>query len=893
NSIVSITDSDGVILFANENFCKISGYSNEELVGQDHRIVNSGYHDKEFFKDMWKTLKSGKKWKGVVLNKAKGGTFYWVDTVIESILNSKDGKTYFVSVRLDVTHLKRYQEILKNIETVAKIGYWEMLFETNDLFWSDEVFEIFGLDKNTYIPTIQNVRDLYSPEHLEALDNALQVATETGAGYDLELQVYHVSGRKIWTRAVSHVEMKHGKPFRIYGTFQDIDRRKRMRLELNKSQAKLNLALESAGIGNWAYFPKFDELVWDDAVFEMFGVDKRKATGKLSDWEKNIFEPDREDTLRSFYKAFEKRDREFQAEFKVIHPEKGERIIKGKAIIEYDEYGNPLEVMGLNWDVTKEVEFQKSLIEAKERALDATQAKSAFLASMSHEIRTPMNGMMGMLELLKESILDSEQEELVDTIENCGQQLLSIVNDILDFSKIEAGKMTMEYRSFELMKVLKGVRSIFESQMSKKGVEFKLDIDERLPKIIKTDETKLKQILTNLISNANKFTHQGSITLSVNYDSKRSGPQQCVLLFKVIDTGIGIPLKKQEQLFESFKQVDDSTSREYGGTGLGLAISKSLVHKLGGNIGVESFPGSGSIFYFELWAGVGEEKAEENFVCLDTDFRKDIRVLLAEDNKTNQVLAVKFLQKLGLESEIIIANNGVEAVNIVTENSDNPFDVILMDIQMPKMDGIQATKEILSLSNETPPVIIAMTANAFEEDKEACFEVGMKGFIPKPIKKALLKEVLSSFFPESSTQQIVPLKKNNEISNQGGTMNSFDLINPTKILFEFEDDFDIFEELVIDYQEQSGDLISQMETSIKNGDSEALRISAHTLKGIVSNFYSEKLRQSAFVLEEAGKNGDFSDTQSFYDEFISLNKMVIEELRAFVDSVKAGTYKAA
>lgn len=898
NSIVSVTDQAGTILVANENFCKISGYSEEELIGQNHRIVNSGVHSKSFFENMWKTLLSGEKWQGEICNQDKNGNLYWVDTTIQPVFNQDSGEYQFISIRLDVTHRKKYEEVLKNVQHIGKIGYWDLHVETSKLYWSSGVYSIFGLDPFQFKPTVEGSFELFAPEHMESLEEAVKIAMENGTGYDLELQIIHSNGSKMWTRAVSQVEHRNGKPFRVYGTFQDIDKRKRMRIELNKSQAKLNLALEAAGIGNWAYFPQMDELVWDESSFEIFGADRSTLTGTIQDWLNVLHPEDKERALLHFNSIVEKKERLYNSQFRILHPIKGERIVKGRAIIEYDKNGSPSEIMGLNWDITEEIEFQKSLILAKERAQEATQAKSTFLASMSHEIRTPMNGMMGMLELLKESALDKEQTELVQTIESCGDQLLTIVNDILDFSKIEAGKMTMEYRPFDLMKVLKGVRGIFEAQLSKKGIRFCLDVDPVLPKVIKGDETRLKQILTNLISNAAKFTKKGNITLSVTVDKKRTNETQGIFLFQVKDTGIGIPLEKQKHLFESFRQVDDSTSREYGGTGLGLAICKSLVEKFGGQIGVESFPGSGSIFFFEVMAGIGSDQLEENLEVITNDFQKDIKILLAEDNKTNQVLALKFLDRLGCKGKIMLANNGLEAVELVTQHFETePFDVVLMDVQMPKMDGHQASRKINSLLKEKAPVIIAMTANAFEDDRLACFEAGMKEFIPKPVKKEKLKEALSKFFPREMNDMIsesLEFIEKDLTGNKALTMSSpFKYIDTQKILFEFEEDFDIFEELIQDYRDQYQDLFGTLKSAVDKQDGPQLKISAHTLKGIVSNFYADELRQTAFRLETSGESLDFTKTQEDLLRFQKINEEVVYELEKFVESFKAGTYQAA
>lgn len=775
----------------------------------------------------------------------------------------------------------KYDEVLDQVQKVGKIGFWELTLESGEIFWSDHIYRIFDLDPETYHPTLESALQFYPKESAIILEDALQKAFETGVGYDLELEVLTSKGEKLWTRALCHVEFKGGKPFRVYGTIQDIDKQKKMQIELFKSQVHLGLALESAGIGNWSYYPEAGELHWDDASFEIFGVEKSSFKGKLQDWVEVLHPEDVEASQRHFQRTIENQIVDYESTFRIIHKEKGERTIRGKATIEYNLEGKPKSIHGLNWDISKEVEVQKNLIKAKEKALDATQAKSSFLASMSHEIRTPMNGMMGMLDLLSDSNLNKEQRDLVDTIQSCGDQLLTIVNDILDFSKIEAGRMDLEYRSFDLRKVIKGVRSIFEAQAMRKGIEINLIIPVDIPTHIKGDETRFKQILSNLVSNALKFTKEGSIDITVIQDKKRSSKTMGTFLFKVRDTGIGIPLKKQGNLFQSFRQVDDSTSREYGGSGLGLAICKSLVEKMGGHIGVESFPEAGSIFFFDIMAGIGEDELCELPQVPMIGFRRDLKILLAEDNRTNQKLAVSYLKKLGLEDSIYIANNGEEAMEMVLEESEGrPFDLIFMDVQMPGMDGLEATSKIISELGSEAPIIAAMTANAFDEDKKNCFEAGMKYFIPKPIKRQMLEEFLSKFFPLKNINST-----HIDENNREGVMKvekTYEHISKDKILFEFEEDFDIFEELVSDYRQQMPEFIKTLSDSIDNENGKDLKIAAHTVKGIVSNFFAEELRAVAIELEKCGTQEDFVNAHSYLNKFLKINQEALIELEDLI-----------
>ena len=594
----------------------------------------------------------------------------------------------------------------------------------------------------------------------------------------------------------------------------DITEVRKAQLRAEASERQLNYALEATGEGVWDWDVASGVVRHNPRWAQILGLNVDCLVNSVEEFA-SLLHPDDKPSVMQALDACLAGQGPYRHEHRMIRPDGQEIWVQDRGdVVERDAHGRPLRMVGSFADISDRKRTENLLIEARNRAevlneemtqtvqlvremareaMNANRAKGEFLANMSHEIRTPMNGIIGMTQLLLDSALTDEQRSYAKAIEASGEGLMAIINDILDFSKIEAGRMELESVDFDVHAVVREVAGLVSMRVREKGLALHQYIDKDVPRWVNGSKQRLRQVLLNLVANAVKFTHRGSVAIALR--TVPDFPGGLCLRFEVQDSGIGISQADQAGLFQPFKQVDASNSRQYGGTGLGLSISKRLVTLMSGQIGLVSAPNQGSTFWFELPLGEIDQVQDEmdpvdaesaplltqRAVVAsavagptgDAGMRSNghglssaqggtglgpnapgqnggvaLKLLLVEDNAINQALARALLQRMG--HHVTAVGNGQEAVEALGKEA---FDAVFMDCQMPVMDGFESTRQIRAGAAgpaRTGVHIIAMTANAMVGDRERCLECGMNDYVPKPIKTDMLKQALAQVRPASA-----------------------------------------------------------------------------------------------------------------------------------------------
>ena len=720
-----------------------------------------------------------------------------------------------VAERTDALRVDRFR--LEQAQRVARIGSWEWDLRTDIISGSAELDRLFTVERNPGGLHYSAYSDKLSEDDRVALDDAMRGAVMHGGSFTCDVRMRLPEGSFRWLRITGEPDGEPGDVTQMHGSAQDISEVKTAEDRIRANEERAATIVEASAEAFISM--NLDEGItdWNHQAELIFGWQRDEVLGRSL--VEVIIPPASREAHRQGVDRFLKTGRaqvlNTRREVTALHRDGHEFPMEMAVWMTRDGNGRPVFHAFLH-DISERQADKAKLAFALEEAREASRMKSAFLANMSHEIRTPMNGVLGMVGFLLDTELDAQQRDYVQTMALSAEGLMAIIDDILDVSKIEAGKLEIEESDFDLRRLLQDTLRPFMPSANEKGVALGATVSNSIPEAVRGDRLRLRQVVSNLVSNAVKFTSIGSVNVCVRVWGDN-------LLFEITDTGIGIPEDRRAQLFEPFIQADASTTRRYGGTGLGLAICRQLVTLMGGDIGVTASQGGGSRFWFSIPLVAAAAVSEPVVTNLEKRAMRTSgtgrKVMVVEDNPVNRKVAVGMLEHLGYTVEIAV--DGVEAASLFQPGA---FDAILMDCQMPRMDGYDATRAIRAQESGSRTPIVAMTASAMASDRERCFAAGMDDFLSKPIGTEKLGATLNNWIGEPAAPEAT------SAAPGAADIEPFDH-EVAEHLRSLDDDGSFLIDLLQMFKNDSDTLLHHLQEAIAAGDTKNIRGYAHQLKG--------------------------------------------------------------